>query len=62
MSLLTGNGVFIVNVGVFKLSHGNLKRLLFSEESTFAGLIIVARGWCINELVPPLVAADTGGN
>ncbi|WKY08055.1 hypothetical protein Q1695_007506 [Nippostrongylus brasiliensis] len=60
-SLLTGNGVFNVNVGVFKLSQGNLNRLLFNDESTLAGLIIVANG-CTNEFAPPVFVAETGGN
>ncbi|VDL74137.1 unnamed protein product [Nippostrongylus brasiliensis] len=60
-SLLTGNGVFNVNVGVFKLSQGNLNRLLFNDESTLAGLIIVANG-CTNEFAPPVFVAETGGD
>lgn len=59
--MFTGSGVFSVNVGVFRLSQGNLKRLLFSDDSTFAGLIIVASG-CMYEFTPPVFVADTGGN
>lgn len=58
---MTGSGVFNVNVGVFRLSHGNLNRLLFNDDNTFAGLIIVASG-CIRVFAPALFGVETGGN